>query len=72
MTAPDYGSSARRVEGSLYFKCDFWFNAEGGPKNKSAVWMDYFVFEALKVGSTAVVDEVAKKNPGKIPGFRIY
>jgi len=33
--------------------------------------MDVYVFEALSVGSAAAVDEVAKKNPGKIPGFHI-
>jgi hypothetical protein len=32
--APDFGSSSRRANGSILFICDFWCNAEGGPKDK--------------------------------------
>ena len=34
MIAPDFGSSSRRANGSILFICDFWCNAEGGPKDK--------------------------------------
>jgi hypothetical protein len=32
--APDFGSTSRRTNGSILFICDFWCNAEGGPKDK--------------------------------------
>ncbi len=35
--APDFGSSSRRANGSILSICDFWRNAEDGPKDKSAV-----------------------------------
>jgi hypothetical protein len=35
--APDFGSSSRRTKGSISSLCDFWRNAEDGPKDKSAV-----------------------------------
>ena len=32
--APDFGSPSRRANGSILSICDFWCNAEGGPKDK--------------------------------------
>ena len=32
--APDFGSSSRRVNRSILSICDFWRNAEDGPKDK--------------------------------------
>jgi hypothetical protein len=32
--APDFGLSSRRANGSIFFICDFWRNAEDGPKDK--------------------------------------
>jgi len=31
---PDFGSSSRRANGSILAICNFWRNAEDGPKNK--------------------------------------
>jgi len=35
--APDFGSSSRRAKGGILSICDFWRNAQDGPKDKSAV-----------------------------------
>jgi hypothetical protein len=32
--APDIGLPSKRAKGSILFICDFWRNAEGGPKDK--------------------------------------
>jgi hypothetical protein len=34
---PDFGSSSRCARESILSICDFWRNAEEGPKEKSAV-----------------------------------
>ena len=41
--APDFGSSSRRAKESILSICDFWRNAEDGPKDKSAV-ADCFIY----------------------------
>jgi len=40
--APDFGSPSRRAKGSILFICDFWRNAEDGPKDKQDCGSIYF------------------------------
>jgi len=42
--APDFGSPSRRAKGSILPICDFWCNAEGGQKDKSAVADGFICF----------------------------
>ena len=42
--APDFGSPSRRAKGSILSICDFWCNAEGGLKDKSAVADGFICF----------------------------
>ena len=48
--APDLGPSSRRAKGSIFVICDFWRNAEDGPKDKQDCLFIFFRGPKLNLG----------------------
>ncbi len=68
--APDFGSSSRHAKGSILSICDFWRNAEDGPKGKQDFVFSYF--RGPKSALAKMIAEIAnraatKKSVAAIP-----